>query len=293
MSNRNNRLQAAGLLGGGVQSNERGVETFTFADGDSMTYPVSPIDTTNSEPAPGYEDKEPRLRRYVERDPAGEQANQALWATASLAHETRRVSQDARLTEHGRNDALKEVRGAAVANVALAWSKLAEHEVGLIEREHKLYEFPQLERGDAVGALLDREARDYARSLTGSARDELMRQLRAGEAERVTLALLRSPVPFGNLETTATQAWRSAIERRNPQEVELLAAQHEQLDWARLLVKRAAEKVAQKSNLSGYALFEAASAFTPAQPHGPGAFFGTAELRAYRVRAATMKARAA
>ena len=293
MSNRNNRMQAAGLLGGRVHINERGIETFTFADGDSMTYPGSPIDTTNSEPAPGYEDKEPRLRRYVERDPAGEQANLAIWATARLADETRRVGRDARLTEHGRDDALKEVRGAAVANVALAWSKLAEHEVGLVEREHKLYEVPQLERGDAVGALLDREARDYARSLTGSARDELMRHLRTGEAESVTLALLRSPVPIGNLESVAIQSFRSGVERRNPQEVEFLRAQQEQLEWARLLVRRSAEKVGQKANLSGYALYEAASAFTPAQPHGPGAFFGPDELRAYRVRAATRKARAA
>lgn len=294
MSNRHNREQAAALLGGQIRRSLQGVETFRLADGDEFTYPPPPIDGTSDEVLPGDEGKDVRLRRYVELNRAGEQANRALWSLARLAEESHRIAQDGRFTQAGRDDAVRETRIASIANLTDANRVLTELEIALINHERDLYAVPQLERTDYVGALNDREVREWVRSLHGREREAMLPRLASGEADVVNLALLRSPVPFGKLETISLQGWRTSVERRNPDAVRQLAADHEQLRWAMLLTKRAAQKIAEKANLRGYALFEAAAAFSLVMPHGPRVFFGDdAEYRAHLTRWEAQRKRAA
>jgi hypothetical protein len=60
-----------------------------------------------------------------------------------------------------------------------------------------------------------------------------------------------------------------------------------------LLTKRAAQKIAEKANLRGYALFEAA-AIDLVMPVGPRVFFGDdAEYRAHLTRWQAQRKRAA
>lgn len=121
----------------------------------------------------------------------------------------------------------------------------------------------------------------------------MLAKLSSGAAERVTLALLRSPIPLGPEEVIAQQAYRAAVERRNPQAVQQIAAETEHLQASRLLMKRAAAKFAEKAKLSGYALFEAAASELTL-PNGPAVFFADpGEVRQYRIRWQTMRQKAA
>lgn len=293
MSNRHNREQAAALLGGQIRRSLQGVETIRLADGDEFTYPPPPIDGTTDEVLPGDEGKPATARRYVELDHSGEQANRALWSLARIAQETHRIAQDGRFTQAGRDDALRETRLSSLVNVADAYRVLHEGEAAWVEREHALYAVPQLERSDAVGALDAREAREWVRNLRGKEREDMLAKIAGGKADAVTLALLRSPVPIGTLETLAMQAWRTSVERRNPDAFRQLAADLEQLNWAKLLTKRAAQKIAEKANLRDYALFEVAASSSLVMPHGPRVFFGDAEYNAHRTRWEAQRKRAA
>jgi len=292
MSNRHNRERAAALLGASIRRTVQGVETFRLADGDEFSYAPPPIDGTTDQVLPEDEGKDPQLRRYVEGDPAGEQANRALWSLARITQETHRIGQDGRFTQAGRDDALRETRLAAIVNVADAYRLLSEREVDLIDREHAIYAVPQPDRNDAVGALDRREQRDYLRGLKGKERDDVIAQLKGGKADALAIALLLSPVPFGSLETIAMRAHRAGVERRNPGAIRQLAADHEQLRWADLLIRRAAKKIADKANLRGYALFEA-GAIDLVMPVGPRAFFDDAEYRAHLTHWETQRKRTA
>jgi len=276
----------ARLYGGDLQSSRHGLLTLRLADGDELVFPRPRIDTTSDKLAgPEYEGKEPHLRVFEERDVAGGAVNNALRALGSLVRATKNVNQDQCLTQLGRDEKLKEARGWAVANAADAWHRLAVFEADIADREDALYRVPQLDPGDAVGALLDRERRDWVRSLSAAERDAMVQKISRGEADSVTLALVRSPIPIASLETHALQAWRKAQERQHPEQLQQLEADTEHLQWAKLLARRAAAKIAEKSGLSGYGLFEAAAMHTPAMPTGPRIFdFAETELRAYQSR---------
>jgi hypothetical protein len=289
MNFENTRKQAK-LAGVAIGETRDGVVTLRLHDGANFVFPAAPINTTTSRVDPDTEARPELEQRFFEADKAGEAANMIVRALMLLSATTARVTSDARFTQQGRDDALREDRGTAIALGAIAWAKLGDYDVELIEREHALYAVPQIERGDAVAALLDREAREWARSLAGPEREAMLAQITRGEAEAVTLALLRSPVPIGSMETVARLAYGAAVNRRHPEEVEHLAEQQEQLRWAQLLARRAAAKLAELAGMRGFELFEAAAKHTPAMPAGPSVYFSDpAELRAYRTRWQTMR----
>jgi hypothetical protein len=222
------------------------------------------------------------------------EVHRVLHSLGSYSQDKLRVEQDGRFTQAGRDAELLERKKMPIVNTADASQRIINYGNSLLEREAAIFAVPPLSPHDSVGALLDREARDYVRSLSGPDRAAMLQQLSRGEAERMTLALLRSPVPLGNEERVAQQAWRTAVESANPDAVEQLAAETEQLRWAQLLMQRAAAKLKEKIGMSGYELYATAAMFTPAMPDGPAIFgFRPDEMRTYRARWNALKAKAA
>jgi len=89
----------------------------------------------------------------------------------------------------------------------------------------------------------------------------MLAKLGRGGAERVTLALLRSPIPIGMEEEAARGAWRSAIEIRNPDAVREIKLETKQLEWGKLLAIRAGQRIAELTGWGGYQLYEVTGSF--------------------------------
>jgi hypothetical protein len=289
--NLKNTEQAARLFGGDLRLSAGGALTLTLVDRDQLVFPAPTIDTTSDEPELGSEAAEPRLRRYVERDPIGREVNRALWSLASVTETVHQIDNDPHLTDAGRADRRREPTRVGALNIADAHRQLNEIEVGIIERQAALEAVPRAV--DSTDTLWDIEIVRRVLASEGPDRQRMLAQLARGENERITLALMRSQFPLGTEEDIARRAWRAAAERHNPEAFQQIAAETEHLQGARLIIKRAAEKFAAKARLSGYPLFEAAASDLTL-PNGPAVFFSDpGELRQHRIRWQAMRQRAA
>ncbi|MGA7180454.1 MAG: hypothetical protein WBX11_12810 [Thiobacillaceae bacterium] len=130
-----------------------------------------------------------------------------------------------RALEVERLKAVKALEGAErYANDLSALARVA---------EETLYQAPPLEATDAAGALVDREIRDYFRTLAGDALTEPLNDLQAGKLPRQLLALMRSPVPISELIDRVTeQSWEDFLQSQKAQQFQTVNNDRAIAAWA-------------------------------------------------------------
>lgn len=198
-------------------SPETGLAIYDLADGSVLTLQLPPGILRGD--AMTYEQKE--FARVV---------REALTAAGQLDARRRELAADQTLSNFGRQEKLESARQNARINVAAARA-----EMETIERAAEgwiggLFDPPKLKSDDVVGAMVDRECRDYLRSCPEK---ELTRILSNLETEMRTFeAIMRSPVTIPGVTDHAKLVWGEYVATTNP--MAQRAAEYEGArDWAR------------------------------------------------------------
>src|SRR5260221_7553456 len=173
----------------------------------------------------------------------------AIDALRRLDKVTVDARQDETLSEIGRKKRLESERPRAVQVVGRCWQNVEVEQGEVAKRVAELYAIPPIDPTHAAAASIDREIREYARSLIGKDRSKFIRSLGDPEHQRVALALCRSPVSCGIFEPVAKDAWRRAVELDHPAEVAQLQAEQASVQWARVVLARCATLVAETAGL--------------------------------------------
>jgi hypothetical protein len=254
--------------------------------GDRRTYgfPADPNPSDVNELASRAEEAKPEgLRLYVDSDPGDEIAARALRNLLQLEQETHVAAGDPALTEYGRAQRLENPRAHAVIMMSHDYHAAQEHLKTVAQRERSLYGWSEIARGDFETSFADREIRDWLRTRGAQERTQLLDEIARGEAERITLALLRSPIPLGIEEQLAHDAWRAAVRKSQPQAVEQVERAQQTAEWAASVVRECARQVRILTRMDAYAIYGLAT--SEAWPAGVYAWgFTPAELAQFTRR---------
>lgn len=169
--------------------------------------------------------------------PAVALAARAARAAAEHANERTRIAADPRLSDDAKredSEALDRKFLQRIEDEAREAEQFAER----VEADYsRTLNPPALDPTDAVGALNDRECRDYIRGLTAA---ETLRLIADGSG-RVVDAILRSPLPMPDVLIQAARQHRAST-LSNSDQFRSLSRGKEYADWSR--------QVAQQSRLA-------------------------------------------
>ncbi len=171
-------------------------------------------------------------------DLAGEPAirfSVALEAINALHATTQAVQADPHLTAEGKAARLRPDRERTLDQVAATAEALDSYEASLDRREAELLRVPELHPQNAAEAIVDRELRDYWRSLPMEQRHKLLDAMNEGPGhERLEIALLRSPYAQLDHEIRVVrESWNRGRRIENPTEASAIDAARAQIEWGR------------------------------------------------------------
>jgi hypothetical protein len=159
------------------------------------------------------------------------------------------IANDRMLSDEGRAHRLAPAAAEAISGLVKQHETLGKRADAIDAQRAALFELPELRPNDSVAELRDQEARMYWRGLSADERAELMPALAGGKQPNLAAALMRSPWPVPGA-TAAVQGWNAHIEHEHQGELIDLQGQREMLDWARDIVRRAAEKLTETKGVS-------------------------------------------
>lgn len=165
----------------------------------------------------------------------------ALAALSLLEELKASVADDQMLSEKGRATKVDMLRPTVLKEIAEAAEKLAEFEDYVKADEVATFAPPALDKSDAVSALADMELRSYLRGLEGKDLHNLMQDL--PNQPRIMEAVLRSPIPMGQITEVARSQWGQRVNSTDPHVKELQAARNA-LDWAKSALPHVANHIA-------------------------------------------------
>ncbi|SEN09934.1 hypothetical protein SAMN02800694_2768 [Luteibacter sp. UNCMF331Sha3.1] len=178
------------------------------------------------------------LPALSDTDLAGEPAIRfavALDAVNDLHAKTQQVQADPHLTGQGKDAQLRPHRERTLDQVAATLEALDSYSGSLDKREAELLRVPELHREAAAEAIIDRELRDYWRSLDMDGRHKLLDAMNSGpEHQRLEIALLRSPYAQLDHEIRVVrESWNRGRRIENPTEAFAIEAGRSQVEWGR------------------------------------------------------------
>jgi hypothetical protein len=159
------------------------------------------------------------------------------------------IANDRMLSDEGRAHRLAPAAAEAISGLVKQHETLGKRADAIDAQRAALFELPELRPNDSVAELRDQEARMYWRGLSADERAELLPALAGGKHPKLAAALMRSPWPVPGA-TAAVQGWNAHIEHEHQGELIDLQGQREMLDWARDIVRRAAEKLTETKGVS-------------------------------------------
>jgi hypothetical protein len=175
-----------------------------------------------------------KMPAIADVDAAGYSAkyfDDAADALGSLIKVSAEIKRDPELSDIGKTKRLEPKQAAVVETVANRWDAIDQQELQLAAREHALYAVPQIDPMHSAMAIEDREIRDYLRSIGDAS---ALAYLMEPENERLRLAVLRSPLPFGDeLKKRTLEAWKEGKRQANPAEAAAIDSERVGIEWAR------------------------------------------------------------
>lgn len=178
------------------------------------------------------------LPPLAEADVASEPAirfSVALEVVNGLHARTQQVMADPHLTAEGKSAQLRPDRERVLDQVAATVEAIETYADQLDAREANLLRVPELHPQNAAEAIVDRELRDYWRSLDMEGRHNLLNAMDRGpEHQRLEIALLRSP--YGQLDHEigmVRESWNRGRRISNPTEAFAIEAGRAQVEWGR------------------------------------------------------------
>lgn len=171
---------------------------------------------------------------------AAAEVRTSLNALAAVDMAKRHAAADPTLSEVGRARKVDPLRASAREVIGKATEQL-EHIAALAAKfEQRTYAPPALDQGDFVSALQDQEIRNFIRGRSGAAKTSLMTDL--AKDQRMTEAVLRSPIDLGAVSEVARRTWHAHVTETHP-DVPKLQHLHETVEWARATVANAAARL--------------------------------------------------
>jgi hypothetical protein len=169
-------------------------------------------------------------------------AQTVLGAVDSFANDHASISADHLLSDRGKKakldplvrDTMRTIASAAAVNLGAADT--------LNKREAAMLAVPPLSPGDAAGAAVDVEIRQWWRSLGTKQRVDMLEQFNKGpEHQRIEAALLRSPVALADPELLSIrQSWNRQARLDNASEASAIDSERYALDWSNDAISNAA-----------------------------------------------------
>ncbi len=139
------------------------------------------------------------------------------------------AASNANLSEAGKKKHIEPYLQAAREAMTKARTALSDYAGSTAQKAMKALAVPELDVADAVGAMEDREIRDWVRSRGEAKSGEVVEEMQRNP--RVVQAVLRSPIGFGMLGDTAERLWRQEVEPGNPEYLEA-KRRGESVKWA-------------------------------------------------------------
>lgn len=159
-----------------------------------------------------------------------------------------RIKQDGRFTDEGKREPAARVSEAAIKTLSAVDRELRNYAADVKNWEIQHYAVPEFNPADMIGFLREQEVRTWVNSLGDKAMVKLGGPLLAGTNPYVSLAILRSPIPFDKtLQDSAQEGWRVVRDKADPQTAQKIAGATELVDWASPWAKVAAGMVRRSS----------------------------------------------
>lgn len=160
----------------------------------------------------------------------------SMWALVDeWSGKLKSIRADQRLSDLGRAEHILPVAETAHLRLLGAWSLASTYESEINEREQAIIRIPKIEGTHSVAHLEDREIRDWWSRQDVRTRTEFMEQSRqpGSDAERMALAILRSPIPQTDVEKTYfRRVWEDSRRAENPIEAEAIQLGRQSIEWA-------------------------------------------------------------
>ena len=196
------------------------------------------------------------------------------------------IRKDPLLSEQGKLAALGKPVQRAAAEVARAWESADTLSLQLGAKRLGLYDVPSLQPGDAVGALTDRELREWFCGLSPDERQGVTAKLVGGHLTRLAVALKRSPIPLGSDERVVEDAWRAAIDAEHAEEIAEIEKGRAAAAWAKQIAERMAKAIVSEHGALQANQYALADALKPLDlPDGVGPFKGVFRPQSVQVKA--------
>jgi len=152
---------------------------------------------------------------------------------------------DKRFTDIGRAEHIDPVAQTAITRLVGGWHNLDSFERSINSIESQMCAIPQIEQSNLLAQLQDAEIRQWWDRQETKARAEMMRRFEeGGEAQRIALAVLRSPIPQVDTEKSFFKnAWERAARVANPLVAERVDLGRASIEWAQKNLQFAAAAV--------------------------------------------------
>jgi hypothetical protein len=161
--------------------------------------------------------------------------NIALRAAVAFARDSAVVLADQTLSPFGLAQKLDPLRQDVIEIFARCSRNIDVFETIVMDDEARLVLVPPLKAGDVVGALDDREIRDYWRAADIGERGNMLTRIEEGApgADRFALAILRSPVPLDALVDAMKLIWAQAQRNAYPEQAAAIENGKVVIEWGR------------------------------------------------------------
>lgn len=173
-------------------------------------------------------------------DTTGSSGDAQTVAAAMWQHVTEHVPQvasiraDRRYSDIGQAEQIEGLAETAYKRLLGAWHNLTGFEHSINSREKALIGIPEIDKSNMLTMLEEREIREWWGRQDVKTRAEQMRlALEGGDAERIALAILRSPIPQADVEKTQfRKVWEDLRRQADPVEAQRIALGRASIDWA-------------------------------------------------------------
>jgi hypothetical protein len=109
------------------------------------------------------------------------------------------------------------------------------------------YKVPEFDPADMMGFFREQEIRSWINNLGETGLPKIRGALHIGSNPYVSLAILRSPIPYDALQEDAQKGWRTIRDKADPETAQKLEGANELIEWATPYVKVTANMIRTSS----------------------------------------------
>lgn len=146
------------------------------------------------------------------------------------------IAGDDHLSEIGKEQKRAKPLTEGISHLAGAWWHVDNYEQQVARQENGLYAVPKLEPTNAADAIVDREVRDWYKSLPPGERVQMLARMHKDPVahQRVQVAMLRSPIALLDEDARVLgEVWRAGKRLENPAAAAAIDHSRESIDWTR------------------------------------------------------------